>query len=81
MTTPWRDIKRESRREKAAIETELQERLKKGVYGDIYNYSELEWNKVLDEEKQVAEGVEEEEEEELEIEYVMPPLETTMVLN
>ncbi|KAL0876890.1 hypothetical protein Bca101_026595 [Brassica carinata] len=67
-----------------AIETELQERLKKGVYGDIYNYSELEWNKVLDEEKQVAEGVEEEEEEnyqELEIEYVMPPLETTMVLN
>lgn len=38
------------------------ERLKKGIYGDIYNYPELEWNKVLDEEKQAAEGVEEEEE-------------------
>ena len=48
-----------------AIETELLERLKKGIYGDIYNYPELEWNKVLDEEKKLAEGVEEEEEEEV----------------
>lgn len=80
MTTPRRDIKRESRREEKAIkaavldkaiETELLERLKKGIYGDIYNYPELEWNKVLDEEKKLAEGVEEEEEEEEpEIEYV-----------
>ncbi|CAN7129385.1 unnamed protein product [Brassica rapa subsp. narinosa] len=80
MTTPRRDIKRELRREEKAvkaavldkaIETELLERLKKGIYGDIYNYPELEWNKVLDEEKKLAEGVEEEEEEEEpEIEYV-----------
>lgn len=45
------------------IETELLERLKKGIYGDIYNYSETVWNKVLGEEKNVEEEVEEEEEE------------------
>ncbi|CAH2066608.1 unnamed protein product [Thlaspi arvense] len=79
MTRPRRDIKREARREEKAvkaalldkaIETELLERLKKGIYpDDIYNFPELEWNKVLDEKKPLAEGVEEENEEP-EIEYV-----------
>lgn len=37
--------------------------MKKGIYGDIYNYSESVWNKVLGEEENVEEEVEEEEEE------------------
>lgn len=77
MTTPRKEKKREARREEKAekaavldksIEKELLERLKKGVYGDIYNYPVKEYNKVLDMEG--LEAAEEEDEEEPEIEYV-----------
>lgn len=76
MTMPRREQKREKRRaEKAevaarlpeSIEKELLERLKKGVYGDIYNYPVKEYNKVLDLEEL---EVENEDEEEPDIEYV-----------
>ncbi|KAJ9169474.1 hypothetical protein P3X46_017666 [Hevea brasiliensis] len=77
MTTPRKLAKREARREEKAekaalldksIEKELLERLKKGVYGDIYNYPADKYNQLLDmDELQVA-G--EEEEEEPEVEYV-----------
>ncbi|PON70897.1 Mak16 protein [Trema orientale] len=78
MTTPRKEKKRESRREEKAekaalldksIEKELLERLKKGLYDEIYNYPVKEYNKVLEkEELQLAS--EEEDEEEPEIEYV-----------
>ncbi|KAJ8636898.1 hypothetical protein MRB53_011165 [Persea americana] len=80
MTVPRKTKKREARREEKAekaaildksIEKELLERLKKGVYGDIYNYPVKEYNKVLEMEGlQAASEVEEEDEEEPEIEYV-----------
>lgn len=80
MTMPRKTKKREARREEKAekaaildksIEKELLERLKKGVYGDIYNYPVKEYNKVLKMEGLQAAGEEEEEEEEEpEIEYV-----------
>ena len=78
MTTPRKEKKREARREEKAekaalldksIEKELLERLKKGVYGDIYNYPAEKYNEILDKELQVADDVEEYEEEP-EIEYV-----------
>eukprot|EP00262_Sarcandra_glabra_P010405 TRINITY_DN25685_c0_g1_i1.p1 TRINITY_DN25685_c0_g1~~TRINITY_DN25685_c0_g1_i1.p1 ORF type:complete len:302 (-),score=69.31 TRINITY_DN25685_c0_g1_i1:134-1039(-) len=77
MTMPRKEKKREARREEKAekaaildksIEKELLERLKRGVYGDIYNYPVKEHNKVLKMEGlETADG---EEEEEPEIEYV-----------
>ncbi|XP_057955985.1 uncharacterized protein LOC131149507 [Malania oleifera] len=76
MTVPRKEKKRESRREEKAekaavleksIENELLERLKRGTYGDIYNYPVEEYNKVLDIEGQHATN---EDEEEPEIEYV-----------
>ncbi|KAL3834441.1 hypothetical protein ACJIZ3_009177 [Penstemon smallii] len=86
MTVPTKEKKREARREEKAekaaileksIEKELVERLKKGVYGDIYNYPIDEYNKILDNEvengafeEEYDDDDEEEEEEEGEIEYV-----------
>uniref|UniRef100_A0A7N0VAR9 Protein MAK16 homolog n=1 Tax=Kalanchoe fedtschenkoi TaxID=63787 RepID=A0A7N0VAR9_KALFE len=80
VTTPRKEKKREARREEKAekaavleksIENELLERLKKGVYGDIYNYPVKEFNKVLDMEQQEAASEDElEEEEEAVVEYV-----------
>ncbi|GFZ21221.1 hypothetical protein Acr_29g0003830 [Actinidia rufa] len=78
MTTPRKEKKREARREEKAekaavldksIEKELLERLKRGVYGDIYNYPVQEYNKVLDMERLQA-ASEDEDVEENEIEYV-----------
>ncbi|KAE9454135.1 hypothetical protein C3L33_13964, partial [Rhododendron williamsianum] len=77
MTTPRKEIKREARRAdkalKAApleiiIEKEILERLKKGVYGDIYNYPIDAYNNVLD--KGELPASEDEQEEEFEVEYV-----------
>ncbi|XP_056175329.1 uncharacterized protein LOC115676725 isoform X3 [Syzygium oleosum] len=77
MTTPRKEKKREARREEKAekaavleksIEKELLERLRKGVYGDIYNYPVKEYEKVL--EMDSLQAADEDEEEEPEIEYV-----------
>ncbi|KAH9773038.1 protein MAK16-like [Citrus sinensis] len=78
MTTPRKEKKREARREEKAekaavldksIEKELLERLKKGVYGDIYNYPADKYNEILDKEQLAADDIEEDEEE-AEIEFV-----------
>ncbi|KAF5730890.1 hypothetical protein HS088_TW19G00492 [Tripterygium wilfordii] len=78
MTVPRKEKKREARREEKAekaavleknIEKELLERLRRGVYGDIYNYPVNEYNKVLDLDELQAVS-EDEEEAEPEIEYV-----------
>ena len=46
-----------------SIENELLERLKKGVYGDIYNYPVKQYNKVLEMEELQLVGEQEEDEE------------------
>lgn len=79
MTTPRKEKKREARREEKAekaavleksIEKELLERLKKGVYGDIYNYPVDKYNEILDKEVVKDTVSDYEEEEEPMIEYV-----------
>ncbi|KAM0930049.1 hypothetical protein ACQ4PT_001200 [Festuca glaucescens] len=72
MTVPRKKTQRELRRlekaEKAAqldksIESELKERLRKGVYGDIYNYPFNQFDTILEMEKDdLAPEIEEEEE-------------------
>ncbi|URE47780.1 Mak16 protein C-terminal region [Musa troglodytarum] len=78
MTVPRKEKKREARREEKAekaaildksIENELLERLKKGVYGDIYNYPVQAYNNVLEMEG-LQPSAEEEDKEEPEVEYV-----------
>lgn len=44
-----------------SIEKELLERLKKGVYGDIYNYPADKYNEILDKEQLAADDIEEDE--------------------
>ncbi|KAG6405686.1 hypothetical protein SASPL_133278 [Salvia splendens] len=80
MTVPTKQKKREARREEKAekaalleksIEKELLERLKKGVYDDIYNYPVDKYNEILDKEEVGKATIsEDEEEEEPVIEYV-----------
>jgi len=69
-----RDLRRLEKAEKAAqleknIESELKERLKKGVYGDIYNVPFKEFDEVLDMERDEV-VLEEEDENEGAVKYV-----------
>ncbi|XP_076892520.1 uncharacterized protein LOC143544269, partial [Bidens hawaiensis] len=72
MTTPRKEMKRESRREEKAlkaallekaIEKEVVERLKRGTYGDIVNINQDEFDKLIDQ-------IDKQEGEQAEIEYV-----------
>ena len=66
--TEKREAVREKKAESAAkleksIESELLERLKKGTYGDIYNFAPEEFNNMLDEnEAEMEEEYEDEDE-------------------
>lgn len=66
--TEKREAVREKKAESAAkleksIESELLERLKKGTYGDIYNFAPEEFNNMLDEnEAELEEEYEDEDE-------------------
>ena len=71
--TEKREAVREKKAESAAkleksIENELLERLKKGTYGDIYNFAPEEFNNMLDENEEEVELENEEEEEDVFIE-------------
>lgn len=71
--TEKREAVREKKAESAAkleksIENELLERLKKGTYGDIYNFAPEEFNNMLDENEEEVEMENEEEEEDVFIE-------------
>jgi protein MAK16 len=73
--TEKREARREEKAEKAAkiensIESALLERLKKGTYGDIYNFPVEEYNKALDEEERLADEMELEEEQDGNVEFV-----------
>ncbi|KAI3837304.1 hypothetical protein MKX03_000704 [Papaver bracteatum] len=89
MTMPRKAGKREKRREEKSlqsaqleksIEKELMERLKAGLYGDIYNYHEKAFNNIIETEEALKKGKkvvddkddddEEDEEKEAEVEYV-----------
>ena len=71
--TEKREAVREKKAESAAkleksIENELLERLKKGTYGDIYNFAPEEFNNMLDENEEEIEMENEEEDEDVFIE-------------
>ncbi len=74
--TDRRDARREEKAEKAAkiessIESALLERLKKGTYGDIYNFPVEEYNKALDEEERLADDMDlQEDEQDGNVEFV-----------
>jgi protein MAK16 len=73
--TEKREARREEKAERAAkiessIESALLERLKKGTYGDIYNFPVEEYNKALDEEERLADEMDLQDEEDGNVEYV-----------
>ncbi|XP_026382935.1 protein MAK16 homolog A-like [Papaver somniferum] len=79
MTMPRKEGKREKRREEKAlhaaqvekgIEKELLERRKAGLYAEIYNYPEKEFQDILDVEEVDVLDDQDEEDEDTEIEYV-----------
>ena len=73
--TEKRESRREEKAERAAkiessIESALLERLKKGTYGDIYNFPVEEYNKALDEEERLADEMDLQDEEDGNVEFV-----------
>lgn len=73
--TEKREARREEKAERAAkiessIESALLERLKKGTYGDIYNFPVEEYNKALDAEERLADEMDVQEERDGDVEFV-----------